>query len=442
MRASQGLFAILAVLAGILLLGPPARLSAQPVFGATSSISAPIMIDPQSVNQSSIDWQATFRPTIAVEGSEFSFHAEGELSYDSVQSAPSLSIDRFELSLFPLSFLSLHIGRFQYLPGRASLLSQTDFFSRIDLVDLLSGDFADAVVPSDLLQVDLYASNLYLKLTAQPIPQAILLPSPTSPWFPMQGLPQSLTFTFPSPRTLTLGSVILEPTPIVPFSLSNISVSAEAGGSFSLLDAALIYYHGRDYSPTAMGTIIFPNGLYGTYNIEITPVYPIIDSIGLDLSTTFWRMRVWLDSAFTFQKTFLTSRLAASTFSNLTATSPFAGATVGASIQTDHPNATFSLGYSGGYRFQAITAVIEPLLSSDIIARAQAAFFRDRFHVNVTTLVDVRDWSIAELSSLSFDPSESLDVSITLPLFFGAESTDFGQYSRNFQLTSSVTWRF
>lgn len=414
----------------------------QPVFGATSKIGAPLLIRPSSLLDSKLDWQMSYAPSLTVDSEYYRFQATGELSYDTSQPSPSFELDRFELAAYPTHFLSLRLGRFPYLPGKADLLSQTNFFARLDEEALICGDLADAVVPTDLLQMELYASDVYLKLTAEPLPKPILLPDPSSPWFPKKDLPAELSFTFPFRRTLTLGELNVEPTPGEPFTVSNVSVSAEAGGTLSIFDGAVMYFHGRDYNPILSSRLELPSNLSGSYNISLIPVYPVIDAFGLDLSATFWRIRAWLDSSYTLKKTYSTRQLSTQDFTTTTATSPSLAYTVGASLTTDKPSATFSLQYSGGKRFTEIPAVVEPLFSSILAGSARLSLLQDRFGLAAIAIVSARDWSAVQMYSVSFNPSQELGMSVTLPLFTGAPTTDFGQFSGNYQLATTLTWRF
>lgn len=423
-------------------VSPPFHAFGQATFGATSKISMPILLDTESPLDSTLDWQATIQPQVSVEANYFSFHGTAQLTTDKAQVTPQLAIKRLELELDPTSFLSLRIGRFAYLPGTATFLSQTDFFERVDEEALLTGDFADALVSSDLLQADLFAGSAYLKLTASPVAQPILLPEPTSPWFPKKGIPTSLSFTFPVSQTLTLGTLLLSPTSAIPLSLSNLSLSAELGTSTPIADGALLFYHGIDYSPLLTAAIKFPTGLFGSYDVNLTPVYPTINAFGLNLSTSFWRMRGWLDSAFTLEKTFMTDQLSPKTFSTTTATSPYLSYTVGASVQTDTPQATFSIEYAGGHIFDHIGGLVQSLFSSALVGSARLSLHQNKLTADATIVVDANDWSTAELYTLTLAPSEQLSVAMTFPVFTGPSATDFGQFRRNHQLTTTVTWRY
>lgn len=436
---NRWVFALVWVLAS---LCGTARLDAQPVFGAISSIRMPILIQPKNLTASPIDWQVAVRPSLSDDAELFSFRLQAGLSYAKGQNLPTLDLDRVELSLFPLDFLKINLGRFSYLPGKANLLSQTDFFARTDLTALISGDAAGALLPSDLAQIDLYGSSIYLKLTAQPISEPIVVPDPSSPWFPHKGIPQELSFTFPTRQTLNLGDIVVDPTPAAAMTLSNASLSAEVGGSFPALDASVLYYHGRDYAPILRSTIVFPTGLYGSYDVHLVPIYPVIDALGLNLSTSFWRMRAWIDSSFTFEKTFLTQKLAAGSFSNQTSRSPYLAWTGGTSLKLDRPPASFSVEYSAGHRFRTIDAVVEPLFSSVLVGSADLSLLERKLNAQLTLILSTSDWSAVQFCSLSFDPSESLEVSLSVPFFAGAQDSDFGQFKQNYQLTSSVTWRF
>ncbi len=414
------------------------------VIGGKAEINYSILLNTGQLGKSVPDLRTSFDPSLSAYSSIFEFSIIGSISYSKASMTPEGQLKLFEIILNPSDFLTARIGRFPYLPGTAEFISPTNYFSRIDYEKLLSGSITDYIVANDIVQLGFFLGNYYVNLSLAPFAGEFILPETDSYWFPKKDIPDSITVTFPSQQTMWLENLYYGDPEYPPVTLDNISFSAEAGGTVSILDFSLIYYHGTDNTPLMRGEIYFPQGLFENYDVIITPHYRIIDAIGINLAANISSLRIWADSSFTFSKTFNTNRLSSTNFTTELAQSPYLEYSLGCSYEHYFINWNFFLlaEYKDNLIVERKEYFIDNMLSSLILGTADFRFFDDKLSSIFTFIHSIKDGSTVFVLKLSYSPSDELEFILQNPLFLGESKSDFGQFRDNHLFSCGVILRF
>jgi hypothetical protein len=234
MRTSAVLFICLAFfLPGF--FSTQSALHADASFGVTGSIDFELMIDHDDFMSSDLEQVNTLTPRLSIWSGIYEFSGAGSARYESFSEALSFSLDEFKLEINPADFMSLKLGYFNYLPGTAEFLSNTNFFSRIDYERLLAGTVEDSIVPNTMIQAGFFFLDFYLLLTTAPFRPEMILPATDSPWFYGKDIPESLIVPpFGEEAHLDQMYYAAEETPSYGF--SQVSYSTELGGTIRGVD--------------------------------------------------------------------------------------------------------------------------------------------------------------------------------------------------------------
>jgi hypothetical protein len=429
-----------------LLLASAPRPQAEVVIGGVGGLSWDTLIDPGAFLDSASENRLYFYPLLYAGSDNFEFSFEGAISYTSRETQPAFAVRQLSLSTFPFEFLTVRLGRFDYLPGSAEFFSCSNFFNPMDLEALIYQRDLDFLQPADLLQLTVLFWEAYLRISASTFVPQRPFPEPESPWFPMKDIPGTLLVPLPSPHEMTLGTVSVKAEAEIPANLSSISLCAEGGLSLYGIDLALLYYQGWDVDLITTSEILFPTGFFGSFDVEITPITRYIRAVALDLATSISALRLWLDSSFTFQKSFNTSRLSSDALSTLLAQQHYWEYTVGASYELSRLKTTLLAEFKGDLVVPSGSgsedALVKNLLSCAFVGSARSAFFDSRMIASVLVLVSTADGSTAMQLALSYEPSSELRFVLYSPLFFGGLETELGQFSGNHLVSAAVQWRF
>ena len=430
------------ILLPLILFFAAGSLSAELVFGGTGEIYSQLLVEPGHVGRSRIGWDTRFSPILAIDSPSYDLFFRSSFSYEDNAEQISTQIDELYLVLDPLPFLQLRLGRFSYLAGTALFLSNTRYFVRRDLEELLTGRIEKVELAGDMAQLSFFLADHYLRLTAAPFTGRALIPDPGSPWFPDKDLPGSITVYFPTTKVLVLDNLSLEEAELPPFNLQNLSASLELGGTIYPVDYALLYYHGSDNSPLVKAAFEFPQGLYESYDIILTPVSRSIDALGLNLALQLGPFTFWTDDSFTSAKTFLTNRLSSAAMETALAQQPYLELCLGMSYRPPFVDGLLAVEYRDGFVFGQDDPVIEPLLSSVLVVLLQLDLWDGKLSPSVTWIESLHDPSRAVSLRVSFRPAMELEARLSAPLFFGPADSELGQFRENYLLSAGVIWRF
>jgi hypothetical protein len=427
------------LLGALICVAAAAAGGAQPVIGGAGRLETGLLVNPQSFKDSDLDWGLSFAPSLAVQTPEMVFSVEASLAPGG-EGAPELTVDLAELRLDPLPFLALRLGRFRHSPGAAELVSPTDYFARQDLVELLTGGVSAAA--SDLAQLTLFYRDVYLRATVAPFVLEPIVPEPTSPWFPRIGLPSTIDIAFPSERTLLLDKVILEH-PLPPErDIENLSVSAEIGASLWVLDMALLYYHGYDNTPLLSARLSFPQGLFGSYDVYLAPVYRVVDALGATAKAGFGAFRLWVDVSLSLPKMLLTHRLDAATLETLSVSAAAVEAVAGVSFEPEAVDLLLLLEGKGLWVNLPNDGYVRPLLSDYAAGTAVLGLVASKVHLSSSTLVSLADGSLGLSGQIAWAPVSEIEVLAGGLFFLGGLRTELGQFRGLVPVWLRLVWRF
>jgi hypothetical protein len=426
----------------VVLLLTAGNLPAEVVFGGTGEIHSSLFAGPQNPGHLRIDWSTQLNPSFRVDSQCYRFFFRSALGYQDNAARIETRIDELYLVLDPLPFLRLRLGRFSYLAGSGLFFSNTRYFARVDFTELLTGRTETMILAGDMVQMSFFVSDFYLTLTAAPFAAAPIVPDPDSPWFPDKDLPRSITVHFPSTQVLLLDEILLQEAQLPPFEVQNASASAELGGTMYPVDFALLYYHGSDNSPLMKAAVDFPEGLFESYDIILTPVFRSIDALGLNLALQAGPFTFWTDDSFTFSKTLLSNRLSSSAMETALQKHPYLEICLGASYRPSFVDGLLAAEYHDAFALAEDTSLIEPLLSSVLVAALQCDFLQERLSPALTWIQSLHDRSGAVHLRFSFKPSMELEARLSAPLFFGEADSELGQFRGKHLFAGGVVWRF
>jgi hypothetical protein len=317
----------------------------------------------------------------------------------------------------------------------------------MDLEALIYQRELEVFRPADLIQATLLFWNAYLRLTVAPFPPARSFPKADSPWFPRKDIPARITFPLPTPHEIVLGTVRVEEEAGIPSTLSGIGFCAETGLSLPGVDVSLLYYQGWDLDLVSTSRIELPPapGYLGSFDVVITPVHRYIRALAANVAASFDALRLWLDSSFTFGKSFNTTRLSSSDLTTLLARRHYWEYAVGASYELPWLDTLLAAEFKGDLVAAAgseSSEVVKNLLSSAFVGSVRSSFFDRRLAASIVVLVAAADGSTALLLSLSYEPASELKLTLYGPVFLGGPDTELGQFAENHLVSAAVQWRF
>lgn len=423
----------------------PADMFGEAFFTGDTTFFIRSMIDNDNIIQSPLNGELLFKPTIYAGADIVELQATGEMSLAIVDGTIEFELAEITASVYPLSFLSLKIGKFLHSPSMADFFPQLDFFTRRDYEALIAGRIEDFAKPTYLFGINAFYDRFFLKALVEPFRTPVPFFSADSPWLPDLGFPEEISIRFPREDTLTLSEVIIEAYPIAPPTLDDFSVSAEAGGTIEFLDFVVLFYHGLDTAPLYTASLEFPQGLFQDYRVRLTPKVTDIDVLGAGISAVIGSFKLTFENSFAFKKSFLTEKLVYSetAFETLSFESPYYSLTAGVGYENFSINLFINIEYTNGFAIEPDERMVAPSFSHMVATSVLWTFLENRFSLQSTTLINIPDWSVSEIVKASFTTlDEAFETGFSLPLFFGAEDTAFGRYRGNIYPSLYLTVRF
>jgi hypothetical protein len=275
----------------------------------------------------------------------------------------------------------------------------------------------------------------------------MVLPAVDSVWFPEKDLaavpdPIILPGFFGS-TTYHRGEVRYQEESASPPVLSDYSLALATGGSVAGVDFSLLYFDGWQSEPLVTYELFFVTD----YDIIIRPEYRMARSLGLNAASSFGPIRLWTDAAFTFNKSFASTRIAEPPPVETELERHNAlEATAGVSFEAVDLNSIAVLEYSRLFVFGANEdTVVLPYLHQALAGTVLTYLFDYRVTPSVTTIVSLPIGEAASAvvyAEISYAPSPQLELVVRSPFFLGASDSELGQYADNHTLSMSVNLRF
>lgn len=383
--------------------------------------------------------QATVAPTLTVFDDVFDFTARAEIVHAHPDGPLTVELDTLEMILYPFDALAVSAGRFDYAPGYASLLSNSNLYARTDVETLLSGRVFEATIPAPLAQARLFVGDFYVVATGTAFVLQPALPDPESPWFPDSSIPQTIE-TLPHLDPIPLEGVeYADLEPDVPLTADRLGYSLEVGGYLGGLELSLMWYNGWDTTPLLQGELELTS-LTDPYSITLRPVYRKRTSVTANARLQWGRVVLVTDNAYTFYKLLATNELDSQRLTTGLAEAPYLEHTAGATV--DLP---WNLSLLLEYRLsKALTDVsyVPPSLHRAGVGLLRADLLDRSLRLSVGTLVSLDDWSAGILGRMTWTISDSLEVDAGATLFAGNEASELGQYSGIVPVDAALRWRF
>jgi hypothetical protein len=178
------------------------------------------------------------------------------------------------------------------------------------------------------------------------------------------------------------------------------------------------------------------------YDIELSPVYRIIEAFGMDLATNLSALRLWADSAYTLSKSFLANKVSSSNKNTPVVESPFVEYALGCSYEFPFLDLTALAEWKNSHIVDANEYIIEPPLSSVVLTALSLSLFDYRVSTYASLIYSIADPSVAAVFKISFTPFADLAIELLAPFFFGPSDSELGQYSRNHFVSMEVVWGY
>lgn len=358
-----------------------------------------------------------------------------------------LDINEFKLSYYPNEKLTIELGQYLHDSTFAAFFSQTAFFRVTDYPNLIKGNLENTFIPTWLVDLSWYSGAYYLRSSFEPFREDIPFFSPDSPWFPNFGFPEEIASPFASDGKIELESVTVtdpEPQDTLTELKNNIGGALEFGGSTGTFDFLFIYYSGRDTTPLYTGEVIL-KGLHEDYRVELHPVNQRISALGTALRTSAGPFILYTEGSYIFNKTFLkdTYYSTPAGFETETYTSPFFGFTMGGRFEWWKANLIGTAEYTNGNNLEEHYGTVMPFFNKMALGNLTWLPLNGLFEFSMTGIISVVDASSAMNTSIKYSPSKGqVTFTLSTPLFFGDENSDFGQYKDLLHPTFSAELSF
>ncbi|MFW5776881.1 MAG: hypothetical protein ACOCZB_06305 [Spirochaetota bacterium] len=414
-------------------------LSSQPAAHLSTVVAERTTLTWERGAESVLTAEATVVPTLTVFGEHFEFSARAEIAHAHPDGPLTVDLDTLEMTLYPFETVAVAFGRFDYMPGYASLLSNSNVYTRTDVATLLSGRVFDATVPGPLGQVRAFAGDFYAVATGTAFVLRPYLPAVDSPWFPDASIPQSIQ-TLPHLDPIPLESVeYADLDPDVPLTGERLGYSLEVGGYLGGLELSLMWYNGWDNTPLLQGQLELTS-LTDPYSITLRPVYRKRTSITANARLQWGRVVLVTDNAYTFYRLLATNELDSARLTTGLTEAQYFEHTAGATV--DLPwNLSLMLEYRLSKAFTEV-AYVPPSLHRAGVGLLRADLFDRRLGLSFGSLVSFDDWSAGVLGRATWTISDSLEVDAGTTLFVGDEVSELGQYSAIVPVDAALRWRF
>lgn len=414
-------------------------LRAQPMVQLSTAVEELASLRYERDGETDLEARALISPTVTAFGDLFDFTATATAIHSHPDGPLTTQLDALEMTVYPADFASLAVGRFDYQPGYAQLLSNSNLYTRTDLSALLSGDVFEATVSAPLGQFRVFLGDFYAVATGTALVLQPVLPAIDSPWFPDASIPQSIQ-TLPHLDPIPLESVeYADLQPVVPLTSERLGYSVEIGGYLGGLELSLMWYNGWDNTPLLQGELELTS-LTDPYSITLRPVYRKRTSITANARLQWRRVVLVTDNAYTFYRLLATNELDSARLTTGLTEAPYLEHTAGATV--DLP---WNLSVLVEYRLsKALTDVsyVPPSLHRAGVALLRAHVLDRRLGLTVGSLVSFEEWSTGFVGRATWAVSDALEIDLSATVFAGTLQSELGQYSGTVPISGAVRWRF
>ncbi len=418
---------------------------AQPTVGGVAGFDLSAYVPRETLAATSLGTVVRATGTASATGSAGAVELAATLRQDLAAEELHARLDRALITAYLGSFLELRAGLFTYGPSVADLRPSMDFYMRQDIEPYLSGRPEAARLPAPLVQLTGFVGGFYARVTALPLMLEVPFFESDSIWFPDLGFPTEVEVNFPSPGTLTLSEIIVDPYPSPSGRLDEVSIQVDAGGTLGPVDFGVFYYHGQDMRPLHTATLEFPNGLFEDYVVRLTPVYRVVDVLGGSLLGVAGPVRLYTEHAYRFSDKIVIEQLTATDtgFQTMTYETPTYTFMVGASYRNAVARLLLTAEYSDTVILEPVTRMIEPALEQALALGTTWTPYDGQLALTLLGLMSFPDHSVNTSIRLEGQSRDgSYLARLTLPLFWGEADTELGQYADIIFPTLSVEYRF
>jgi hypothetical protein len=353
----------------------------------------------------------------------------------------ALSFGSFSLEIYPLENLSYKIGRFTQRYGQSELFSPLNLFSTPNFQSLVQGDREALTTDRFLISASLFGRTLSFDLTAAPFLPVFKELSGENPWFPRSTIPEEFTVSSTTYELSTIGYG----GPLFPeTSQESPSVLAALSGFTYNTDWTLLWFSGWDPDMYINSEVQFLAGT-GSFSLILRPVYRPMNAAGTALSTVIGPLRLYLDALYSFDKTVGLSRYTLAHYSSKNAklrqdlvSADVLSITAGSSLDAPRLHTYMQAEYSRDIMFHEDTDQLSlPLLQHTLTFITRTDLLEGRILLNTLSVASLADFSFAVFPQILVSPSQEVLFSADIPLFFGEQTTEFGQYSSNYLFSLS-----
>lgn len=420
------------------------------VLGGRASFEPRATLSPRLDQRLSIESITTLAPSLSVRGDLIEFRAQAAVRHAMPGTSPSgsveLELEELELSVFPSDSIAVRIGRFDYRPGRALMLSPNNFFQTVSYEALLGAGPEFPSQANSIVQLRLLGPQLYAVATVAPVPNVPQLTEPGSIWLPDVGLPPTINDPNLSPEPVEFNESFSEETRPIAEPWRRVSAGIEFGATLGAVDLAVLYYRGVDPVAVPRARVDFPRVPLESYDLYFAPEEVQIDAFGLVAEAVLADANMWADTGLTAAQPISTDQVDSLSKRTDLVEPPALEAVFGASYQFGRPN----LLLIGEYRrLQPLWGADRPPeliatpLDNDLLLSATMRLGRRLdWSISPGALVSLDDASAALALSLEYQPQASLRVYLRSPLFLGTSDSDYGQYAGIFTVESGIEYRF
>lgn len=440
----------------LLLIASAPQSFAQAAFGGEVRMSHSLLhreelVDTDEDGELEPGWEyglsALIRPLLSFGGELYSFTGSVDLSYDLESDRLTADLPVLQLDLYPTPWSLIRVGRFRHLPGTAEFFSPTNYFIRTDFEALLTGDQESYQLPTELLQGTAFFGDFFFRATVSPVRPEMVLPAVNSVWFPEKDLaavPEEINLG-PLLGVYTFRRVYYAEPPVAIPNIDDVSTSFELGGNVAGVDFNYSFYDGWSHESLLQYEIALRSGF--VYDVILTPTYQRVQRVGASGAAALGSVRAWADVSLTLGTLLSTERLAG--------TAPIvvelqevdlAERVFGVSVELPGLNSYLVAEYKGsslpGHEEEE---VVLPYLYRAAGGRIGFYLSNYTFSPSLTTLVSLpkgSDPSSVFFLDFRYAPTQSLELALSRPIFYGKPTTDFGQYEDIKRLLFSVQARF
>lgn len=342
---------------------------------------------------------------------------------------PTISFNEIDLNFKIGDFINLKTGLIKHRPGSALFFSNVEFFTSQDILTTLQEGIEAESKADDLIIVKLLGENWHLNGLFSPfLLKDNFLPT-DSIWFPYKGIKKSFQV---GSYKYYLNKIDWAEETQTELSNKAFSYSCEAGYTLGPVDLALFYFYGTDRYYATSAKITLPVEPWGTYNIELFPSHGIVEKLGLTTSLQLESLRFYIDGCGFKGKTISTNDLYNAGTNWETQTRKVDGIDFSYGLSWNLPIPDGFLALESRYAWYAdiVEGDTYPPLDKAACVLFSGSLFDQFLSYSFLSVLSLTDYSYCILPSLNLPIGGDNKMGITLPLFFGTDTSDFGQYRK------------